>query len=104
MTLPPALLRSLLARTGVIWLSVRVAVGGIGLVARHDLGPASLTPASVLIPVAVTLLVWVDIRAFRERLLFANLGLSATRISGVVLVFALALEMVAGATLRSLSG
>jgi hypothetical protein len=85
----------------VLWLIVRVA--GIFL------GIGSFSPPEVVVvSLLILLLIWVDILAFREPLLLANMAISPLQISWIVLSSAVALDLVAalsfGASLRHVVG
>ena len=87
MTLPRPLLLRLVLTSAVMWLIVRVAGGALGIV--------KMSPHEVAVIAGLVLaLVWIDIRAFRERILLGNLALSPLRISAIILVTTLVLEAV----------
>lgn len=91
--LPPrAILYRLVLTTAAMWFLVRLAGGALGI------GLFS-PPGTGVVCLLILGLIWVDIRAFREDLLFGNLAISRLAVSLVVLSVGLTLELVTGALL-----
>ena len=92
-------------RAAVLWLLVRLALFAVGSVAGAgdpDAGgmAASLTNGALaMLPTAavVTLLVFIDIAALRERAFMANLGVGRRPIVATAFATAVALEIAAAA-------
>ena len=92
------LTNDLVVRTVLLWVGVRAALGLCVLVAagavlsgmRVLLGAGTFAGMIALVPVVLLL----DVRVCRERLLFANLGVSPVRIFAVGLTIAAALETI----------